>query len=62
MSAYIWCEFVCARCAATTSGTHTKGAIPRREMTAQAKLIGWQFSKNGNTHCKKCAATYKKGK
>jgi len=58
MSAYIWCEFVCDGCSSTTSGTHTKGAIPRREMTAEAKMIGWRFSKNGDTYCKKCAEIY----
>jgi hypothetical protein len=54
MTAYIWCEFVCDMCAHTISGTMTKGAIPRREMTAFAKAEGWKFTKPNGSYCKKC--------
>ena len=59
MSVWVWCEFVCDGCAEPTAGRHTRGAIPRREMIAEAKLNGWRFSKNGDTHCEKCALKYK---
>ena len=43
---YIWCEIVCVECSRTTSGRHTSGALPRKDMKSEASSEGWLFKHN----------------
>lgn len=59
MSFYVWVELVCCKCALVMAGRFTKGAIPRREMMAEAKRHGWTYEDMGNHYghdwqCKNC--------
>ena len=57
MRSYVWCEIVCACCSANVAGRFTTQHIPRREMSADAKRLGWVQSKHSSVkdwYCPQC--------
>lgn len=57
MATEVWCELVCAKCAKTSNGQHTRdGRVPRTELKQEAAAAGWTFNRDDESHCKKCSA------
>lgn len=60
----VWVELVCSECSKTTGGRHVYSQnIPRREIWADAKVLGWVKGGEGNMDvfcCQLCLDNYNK--